>query len=84
MFTASSWDTTAEARRPLEIVDCSERVQRKKNAGVACPSWVIHDRGGRRHTTVYVRFAPKATKMMRCREMTRCAMSRHMAREIVT
>jgi len=25
-----------------------------------CPLWVISDRGGRSHTTVHVRFAPKA------------------------
>jgi hypothetical protein len=39
-----------------------------------CLIWVIPDRSSGLCLPVDVRFAPKATEVLRCREMTRCAM----------
>jgi hypothetical protein len=40
-------------------------------------SWVIFDRLSRFGLLVHVRFAPKATGVLHCRKMTRCAKTRH-------
>jgi len=40
---------------------------------------VIRDRCGRSGLPVYVRFAPKATDVLHCHEMTRSANKRHCA-----
>jgi hypothetical protein len=37
--------------------------------------WVICDRFSRFCLPVHVRFAPKATEVLHCRKMTRCAIS---------
>jgi hypothetical protein len=44
-----------------------------------CLSWVIRDRCRGSFLPVDVRFAPKATEVLRCREMTRRATKRHHA-----
>jgi hypothetical protein len=40
-----------------------------------CPSWVIFDRFSRCCLPVHVRFAPKATGVLHCRNMTLCAIN---------
>src|SRR5215470_1405287 len=42
-----------------------------------CPQWVIFDRCRRSCRPVHVRFAPKATDVLRCREMIQGAIRRH-------
>ena len=46
-------------------------------ANCECPIWVIRDRRGRSGSLGHVRFAPKATDVLRCPEMTRRARKRH-------
>jgi hypothetical protein len=49
-----------------------------------CPLWVILDRSSWLYLPVDVRFTPKATEVLRYRELTRRAKSRHPRKQEMT
>lgn len=67
--------------RPHRLTRCaSDRGSQHRMIGCRLKPWVILDRVSRFHCRVNVRFAPKATELLRRGEMTRGARNRLMRR----